>query len=241
MNVAIVDDQEAERGEIRARLTEAAQERRVALNVREFDSAEAFMEAFAPRRFDAVFMDIYMGEMTGYEAAQRVYEADRQTRIVFLTTTEAFGAKSYAVRAADYIVKPITPELMQRALENCLPMAPAPRRMLSVTSSRMNFEIDFGDILYVDRVGRTVTLHLSKHALGVSGSFGQVTGPLMDDGRFILCYKGIVINLDYMLGMTRDGVKMAGGEVLPVSRPLKGEVMQRFLHHRAGSLREERR
>ena len=64
MNIAIVDDLASDRLQLIGKLQTYMQQARIPFTLYEFDSGEAFLEAFSPGRFSIVFLDIYMGGMS---------------------------------------------------------------------------------------------------------------------------------------------------------------------------------
>ncbi|MFS1511044.1 response regulator [Chengkuizengella sp. SCS-71B] len=63
---------------------------------------------------DVVFLDIEMPKMTGLELAEKVLEVDEDIQIVFTTAYERYALEAFKVSAVDYILKPVTPEEIER-------------------------------------------------------------------------------------------------------------------------------
>ncbi|MFS1514440.1 response regulator [Chengkuizengella sp. SCS-71B] len=69
---------------------------------------------------DVAFLDIEMPEMMGLELAEKVLEADEDIQIVFTTAYEQYAIEAFKVPAVDYILKPITPEEIERVTNRLL-------------------------------------------------------------------------------------------------------------------------
>jgi PAS domain S-box-containing protein len=68
--------------------------------------------------FAVILLDVYMPGMDGFETARliRGREQSRNTPIIFITaaiTDQPFVARGYSIGAADYITKPIDPEVLR--------------------------------------------------------------------------------------------------------------------------------
>ncbi|MFD2670814.1 response regulator [Marinicrinis sediminis] len=63
---------------------------------------------------DVLFLDVEMPAMSGLELAQQVMEHSEHTHIVFTTAYKQYALKAFDVDALDYIVKPVTPEAIER-------------------------------------------------------------------------------------------------------------------------------
>ena len=86
---------------------------------------------------------------------------------------------------------------------------------------------------------RTVTIHLSNTQLSVNGNFRQVTSLLHDDGRFILCFKGILVNLMHINTFLDNTLLLSNEESLPVSRRKKLELETAYFQYAIDTLRED--
>ena len=106
MNIAIVDDLASDRLQLIGKLQTYMQQARIPFTLYEFDSGEAFLEAFSPGRFSIVFLDIYMGGMTGMAVAHAIREQDFDCRLIFLTQSEEYLREGYSVNAVHYLIKP---------------------------------------------------------------------------------------------------------------------------------------
>lgn len=72
MRIAIVDDLDAERAQLKERLVRQLRARGTEAELLEFDSGEAFLAAENEQRFSAAFLDIYMEGLSGMEAAKEL-------------------------------------------------------------------------------------------------------------------------------------------------------------------------
>lgn len=76
MRIAIVDDVAAERALLRSRLESQIRSRHLSVQILEFDSGETFLTAAREKSFDVLFLDIYMGGITGVETAAQLRTFD---------------------------------------------------------------------------------------------------------------------------------------------------------------------
>jgi two-component system LytT family response regulator len=73
--------------------------------------ALAFLQAHP---VDALFLDIQMPGLTGFELLDRL---DRNVTVVFTTAYDRYALDAFAVNSIDYLLKPIEPERLERALD----------------------------------------------------------------------------------------------------------------------------
>lgn len=62
---------------------------------------------------DAFFLDIQMPELTGFELLQRL---ENYPPVIFTTAFDEFALKAFEVYSIDYLLKPIEPERLEKAL-----------------------------------------------------------------------------------------------------------------------------
>ena len=72
MQIAIVDDRAEDREELSACLENYMKKHQLDYTMTEFEDGENFLKAAAQVNFQLVFMDIYMENMDGMEAARRL-------------------------------------------------------------------------------------------------------------------------------------------------------------------------
>ncbi|HHW40776.1 MAG TPA: response regulator [Syntrophomonadaceae bacterium] len=73
-------------------------------------------------RPEIILLDVKMPGLDGIAAAQKIKQVNPQTRIIFLTAYARFDYARAAVRcgAKDYLVKPVHPDELKRAIGACL-------------------------------------------------------------------------------------------------------------------------
>lgn len=91
-------------------------------NVQAANSGEEAINEAQKTSFDLIFMDIYMPEMDGLEASQKLLKMNPNLNIVGLSANsgEVFGKRASEVGMKDYIEKPIQKEYLINALKKML-------------------------------------------------------------------------------------------------------------------------
>ena len=75
---------------------------------------EAALEFLAAYVVDVLFLDIQMPVLTGFELLEQL---DRQPLVIFTTAFDRYALNAFEVNSIDYLLKPIEPERLDRALE----------------------------------------------------------------------------------------------------------------------------
>jgi two-component system LytT family response regulator len=75
---------------------------------------EAALAALRDTPCDVLFLDIQMPGLTGFELLERL---DRDVAVVFTTAYDRYAIEAFGVNSLDYLLKPIEPERLERALD----------------------------------------------------------------------------------------------------------------------------
>lgn len=104
LQLALCEDDKEEQ----KRLTGLIQTGPLQVHVIAFCSGEAFLQGYKPGMFDMVFMDIYMGGISGVETVRRLREQEPELPVAFVTSSQDHALDGYRLRVAKYIEKPVT-------------------------------------------------------------------------------------------------------------------------------------
>jgi two-component system LytT family response regulator len=108
----IVDDERLARRELRAMLEEAhASAIRV---VAEAESVRAAAELVRTCDADVVFLDVQLANESGLELLSLI---DPSVAVVFVTAFDQYAVRAFEVNALDYLLKPVAPARLARAVD----------------------------------------------------------------------------------------------------------------------------
>ena len=103
MRIAIVDDLETERAQLKTRLARQLRLCGTEAELLEFESGESFLAAEKEQRFTAAFLDIYMHGMSGMDAAKELRKTDADCLLVFTTTSTDHALEGFQVLSLIHI------------------------------------------------------------------------------------------------------------------------------------------
>jgi two-component system LytT family response regulator len=96
------------------RMLEATRRVELAGSTSDPDMALAFLRDHA---VDVLFLDIQMPGLTGFELLEQL---DQQPLVIFTTAYDRYALEAFEVNSIDYLLKPIEPERLDRALEKAV-------------------------------------------------------------------------------------------------------------------------
>ncbi|MBU1928149.1 LytTR family DNA-binding domain-containing protein [bacterium] len=112
MKILIVDDEEL----ARARLLRMLNTLELG-SVTEASNANEAIEAVKAEKFDVVFLDINMPQVSGLELGYELKYMDSDIAIIFQTAYEEHALKAFDIGAIGYLVKPYSLEQVKHAVE----------------------------------------------------------------------------------------------------------------------------
>jgi two-component system LytT family response regulator len=123
---------------------------------------EAAVEFLRAHDIDVVFLDIQMPGLTGFELLERL---DGNPLVIFTTAYDEYALDAFAVNSIDYLLKPIEPARLDRALDKLGRLAAGPRPDVKELARQLTAQLSPTGRLdrMASRVGeRTTVLDVSR-------------------------------------------------------------------------------
>ena len=200
-----------------------------------FESADRllFMAAKESYMPDLLFMDIYMPEIKGIEAAGKLRSMGSRTRIVFLTTSKEHALEAFGVDAAQYLVKPVAAERLYRLMDRFLEEAEEERRryLLLRIEGRIQ-RVPLSDIVYCEAQGKTQCLHLSdgaRHLLRMT--MAEICGMLSPWREFVRVGVAYIMNLDYIDNLNAQEISLNSGTKINLPRGAYKTLKEQYFRY----------
>ncbi|MBQ9606398.1 MAG: response regulator transcription factor [Lachnospiraceae bacterium] len=238
MNIALVDDQEADRIHLERILQKYDSIHQLGIDCSHFADGKDLLKDYRPFMYTVVFLDIYMDGISGIEAARRIREVDDSTDIVFTTTSEVYRPDAFSLFATSYIIKPCTQEQVFRLLDHIFRLRTGSKEFFSFSFDRHDFSLPYEDIASLitdgnylsikDRTGRSYRTRMT---------FSEATERL--DSRFLILVKGIADNIDMIAQIKDEHCRMQDGSVLPLNVKRQTLLREQWLNYKFTKIRED--
>jgi len=229
INIAIVDDDPRTLAELSRNVSDYADKHRLRSSLHLFAGGTELLRS--PRRFDLVFLDIQMDDISGMDAAKRLRENGKAGHIIFVTIFNEYVYEAFEVEASDYLLKPIDPARFERTMDRIcrsLHTAKEPGLLLPSRGNTFSF-LRFSDILYCEARNHKILIRSTTKTSECSLKIDDLKERL--DDRFFQCHRSYFINLHYACGYEAGLVALENGEKIPVSRLRAREFSQKMLQH----------
>jgi two-component system response regulator AlgR len=176
------------------------------------EGALRMVEGVAP---DAVLLDIAMPGMDGMDVARALGRGERPPLVIFVTAFDTFAVAAFDIEAVDYLMKPVTPERLARALERArerldrraanLPEPEQPRFIEEFWVSESSGLVRLS-AASVDRISAErdyMRLHAGSRSWLINHTIGKLEEEL-DPARFVRIHRSAIVRRDFVIGLRRD-------------------------------------
>lgn len=228
MKVAIVDDLQADKEILKEYINRYAAEKSLCIEIECFCSGEHFLRNTAPNKYRLIFLDIYMKGLDGMQVAEALRRDDKESLLVFTTSSKDFAIQGYAVKASGYLVKPYDYEMFRQAMEVIRPMLEKDLRFIEVKEKRSHVKILLHDILYCDYDNHYILFHMEDEIIRSYMKFKELEELLAPYDEFLCCYRNIMVNLDRVQVLESESFIMENGEQIPIRRPDRIKVRELY-------------
>ena len=86
--------------------------------VEAFSACSAALAYATENPVDVAFLDINMRGIGGLELAEKLKELHPRCKIIFCTGYEEYAVSAFRLHVSGYLIKPITPEAIQREIDH---------------------------------------------------------------------------------------------------------------------------
>lgn len=182
-------------------------------------------------KIDLVFLDINMPDISGMQLVQTL---SPRPMIIFTTAYSHYAVDSYNLNAVDYLLKPITFDRFLTAVNKALTALPVKIQQpikedeatIFVKSGPQTYQVKLGDILYLEKDGNYITIHLKDRNILLRENMGDIFD-LVPESDFVRVHKSYVVAVKH-ISMIEAHQLMVNGEKIPIGatyrEPLRAKL-----------------
>lgn len=243
MKIAIVEDDKRDRDILTAFLRKYEKKHIQEFSPVGYPSGEEFLCMSSVEKYSLIFMDIYLGDgIDGIETARRLRERGEEGLIVFLT-----GSREDIWRAVqlhdcfDYIDKEsLGYSRVEKLLDDVCRKLRLQTKVLEFYSGKQKIRLPVSRIQFLVSHDKHVIITLDNgREMCYRITFAAVSALLEEESRFLLCNRGILLNMDFVRKADAETFEMAGGSLLPIRKRNRTQVMQAYNEYQFEKLNEE--
>ena len=196
------------------------------------DGAQALrlVDALKP---DLILLDMTMPEVDGMSVAKSLAKKAERPAVVFVTAHDNYAVEAFDLDAVDYVLKPVKPERLERAVSRALARRGDGERTDSTWLDELwiphrseLIRIATSEVGRIDAERDYVRLHVGEGEAARTYLLLQTIAGLekrLDPAKFIRIHRSTILRRDRITGLRHDGlgvwsVELADGEALRIGR-----------------------
>lgn len=217
MKIAICDDDKTVAGQLHRLIRKYAAEHMFDYTILEFDRSRLLLEAARKDPdIQIMFLDIYMEPMSGMDLAETLRAEGNECSIIFVTISTDHYAKSYEVNAQHYLVKPITYQQVEKALNRCELQLTAAASYVTFSTGGQDLRVPLRQIRFAEVFRNRTVIHADDD-VSLRCTLATVSRQLSDP-RFLRTHRSFLLNMDYIASRDGSDILLTTGERIPLSR-----------------------
>ena len=183
--------------------------------------------------YDVILLDVFMPGINGIQCAKDIRTFDNFVKIVFLTSSAEFAVQSYAVRAYQYLLKPIQKENLFLTLRLLEKEAETVERYIFILKSKTGItKISLSKLEYCEVINRKIILHLSNgEECECNLRMNELEEKMKNFEMFLKPHRSFLINMDYIQTLTTHSIVMECGTRIPVPREKYAQIKQAYMEY----------
>ena len=184
------------------------------------------VEALSP---DLILLDMTMPEVDGLAVAKALARQEQRPAVVFVTAHDNYAVEAFDLDAVDYVLKPVQPARLERAIQRALARRIDGEREESKWLAELwiphrseLIRIDTEEVSRIDAERDYVRLHVEDRSYLLLQTIAGLEKRL-DPAKFIRIHRSTILRKDRIKGLRHDGlgvwsVEMEDGEALRIGR-----------------------
>ena len=205
-----------------------------------YSNGEEILRNFQPKMFQIIFMDIIMNKINGVETAKQLRSKDTELLIVFTTTSREYAIDAFPVHPFDYVLKPYWQKDVSKVLNEALRVLTADDPVITIKASNSEYKIPMRLIISAVSRDHKVEINLTDgRCLYAKTTFREIEKLFAGDSRFLLCNRGVIVNISQISAQEKGVFIMKNGTHYPIRVNGQAKILAEFSQYLIINMRAE--
>ena len=198
----------------------------------QMDTYISFCNDIYTKEYDCVFLDVMLKEGESFEYGMNISKLYPHTIIVYISSVDHFVYESYQQNTFFFIRKSHFNEDYQNFVKKYQKMHLRIQEEISFIIKGVHIHIKQQDIIYVESLRNQIIIHTPIQTYTSYQTLKQ-TYQELNHHHFYKFNNHIIINLDYVVSIQKQHIKLIKQICIPFTRGSKKTFMQRYMHYRS--------
>ncbi len=193
---------------------------------------EAF-ERLRKERFDLMFLDIQMPELSGIELLKTLTDPPK---VIFTTAHRKYAIEGYELDVVDYLLKPISFGRFMKSIEKYYKLRSNEKNTVSMSAEssvaeepfvyvkddKKLFKVFLKDIIFIESMKDYLKIHTENGNYVTKETISHFEEILPED-RFLRIHRSYIVSVDRITAITTSSIEI-GKKELTIGRSYKQSV-----------------
>lgn len=232
MHFALVDDEPEILKEISDFIKQCLADDSIEIDC--FFNAYDFLTSYALKKYDALFLDIDMPDINGFELAENLRYNNDNVPIIYITAREDLIIQAFRYKALGFVRKQFIENELPFALDSIYSEVRKKTDKIEVTETRTNggrsHILEINQIMFIESIRNNVRICLLGNKEVVVRSSLKYFSEHKGFEHFTAINSGTLVNLS-LIELTKDKVRFSDGTELFISRRKLNDVREAYLNN----------
>lgn len=217
LRIAICEDEPIELRVLTKKLEELFEQRETKVEIIAYQEGSQLLIDPQLSRFDVVFLDIDMPEVSGIELAERLRENSPKVVIIFVTNRDDLVYESIKYTPFRFIRKNNLEEELPETIDALQHKMSVDKFQIELPTSWETIVVNIEDIVCFTSIKHHVYAVVGKEKYQIQATMKALEATYGSLG-FVRVHLSYLINYRHIFSISREGVSLDNGDRLPISR-----------------------
>lgn len=237
MRIALCDDNAFFLKTLHKKINEICDKNDIDFEVYEFNCGNDLIDSFDENKYDIVFLDIDMPDITGKDVANNLRaRSGNSFKLVFISDyyNEVFSTFKYNIDS--FIPKNRLDTYLESEIVRIVEIVKGNESIIfsfkyCVNQEYANGNVNINDITYVEVLNREIILHTVRDKYSLCNyHYEKIKSQFMKYG-FLDIHRTCIVNINYITSVKNDCVIVCNKDELPLSRRKKDSIKKAFFEN----------
>ncbi len=198
-----------------------------------FTRGEELVEAYKEEEanYDALFLDMEMGNLDGIETANLIRSFDRQVIIVFVTSYKQYMQKSFQCMPFRFLLKPVSLEEFKKTFKEVMKKIDDFPETVIFLEKKKRTRLYCSDIVFFESSSHWILIHTTEGKIHKMRKSMSELLSIIEKSTFLRVHRAFAVNLSHIHQIAEKEIMMNYcTKSIPLSKTYKNKLNEEFLN-----------
>ena len=181
-------------------------------------------------KYDAIFLDIDMPKINGFDLATIINENNIKTKIIFITNMDQLVYEAVHQSPFDFIRKSNFISEYRKVIDRLYHVLRKENMSYRMRSGNKLINIKYSEILYFEIIKNMLYCHSQQYTYHETKTLKALYKEL-NDNRFLKINKSIIVNMDHIKSWDKKEVLLENNDILPINIRKSKELYLQYVKY----------